>query len=521
MRPYSLGLTLALTACSTTPPAAPAGPVAQSVAVSADRNDVPRELMLAIGVVEGGVMLSRVRLPDPADHVPVAGILELRHGAFDSLAHGAALMGVDELTLRSDTDLATEAGARVLGELGRATGARSSDLASWRGALEELSGMYDHLSRARYAEDVFTILRAGGPFPARDGETITISAHPELTVAAPGPLVEAVGGSPEFPGAIWYTTSCSGKCDTSRTAGTAAVNSIVIHDTEGGWNASVATLQNDAGKSVHYIVDADGSRVGQFVPEGYTAWHAGNYYVNQRSVGIEHVGFAGDAAGYQKGLYDKSAALVKSIRSRWNVPLDRAHIFGHYQVPDGTKITDSSAPCSDTLDACETSANYGGSANHRDPGYHWEWCQYMEKLGGSCSCNDAYPLWNCTTDKTEAVRCNNGKVEIEKCDKGCVSQPIGTNDVCNMSTPAGGGGSGGGGGGGGTGTGGNGGVGQVSGTPGANDDATPKGDDPMTGASQGGCTVTGSASSSSSVGWMLLAALALVVARRRSSTRAA
>ena len=125
------------------------------------------------------------------------------------------------------------------------------------------------------------------------------------------------------------------------------------------------------------------------MPETDTTWHAGNYYYNERSVGIEHVGMATDPAGYSDGLYEKSAALVKNIRTRWKVPLDRDHIFGHYQVPDGDKIAESSPRCSDTLDACETSANYGGAINHRDPGYYWQWCQYMERLGGSCKCNDA------------------------------------------------------------------------------------------------------------------------------------
>ena len=393
MRRIALGLLLFGAACSTQQPQPlPAGEVAQSVAVAADRNGVPRELMLAIGVVEGGVQLQRVRLPDPEDHVPVAGVLELRHGAFNSLQRGAELMGVDELTLRADTDLGTEAGARVLAELGHESGARVDDLASWRPALETLSGMADQASRVRYGEDVLTILRAGGPFPARNGETITITPHPELTVAPEGPLVEAATGTPDFPGAIWFSTSCTNKCDTTRTAGTAVVDLITIHDTEGGWSASVATLQNDAGKSVHYIVDADGSRVGQFVPETYTAWHAGNYYVNQRSVGIEHVGTAADPNGYSDGLYKKSVELVKNIRTRWKVPFDRDHIYGHYQVPDGDKIAESSPRCSDTLDACETSPNYGGASNHRDPGYHWQWCQYFEMLGGTCDCNDTYPL---------------------------------------------------------------------------------------------------------------------------------
>ncbi|MGZ3425615.1 MAG: N-acetylmuramoyl-L-alanine amidase [Polyangia bacterium] len=522
MRRLSLGLLLSVAACSTQQPAPlPAGEVAQSVAAAADRNGVPRELMLAIGVVEGGFALQKVRLPDPDDHVPVAGVLELRHGAFDSLARGAALMGVDELTLRADTDLGTEAGARVLAELGEKSGARIGDLSSWRAALEELSGMADTQARVRYGEDVFTILRAGGAFPARNGETITIAAHPDLAIIPAGPLVEAATGTPDFPGAIWYSTSCSGKCDTTRTAGNAVVTIIVIHDTEGGWAASVATLQNDAGKSVHYIVDADGSRVGQFVPETYTAWHAGNYYVNQRSVGIEHVGMAADPNGYSDGLYKKSQALVKSIRSRWKVPLDRDHIFGHYQVPDGNNIAESAPRCSDTLDACETSANYGGAANHRDPGYHWQWCQYMEGLGGSCDCNDAYPLWNCTTDKTEAVRCTGGKVEIDHCTAGCVSQPIGTNDICNHTAGGGAGGGGGGGAGGGgggdTGGGGTGGAGGGGGdsTGGNGDTGGGKGDQPAPMA-HSGCSVGGA-----DVGVNGLLLLLLVFVAAAATTRSA
>ena len=300
------------------------------------------------------------------------------------------------------------------------------------------------------------------------------------------------------------------------------VNLITIHDTEGGWDASVATLQNDSGKSVHYIVDADGSRVGQFVPETYTAWHAGNYYVNQRAIGIEHVGMAADPNGYSDGLYKKSVALVKNIRTRWNVPLDRDHIYGHYQVPDGDNIAESSPRCSDTLDACETSANYGGADNHRDPGYHWQWCQYFERLGGTCDCNDTYPLWNCTTDHTEAVRCTGGKVEIDHCTAGCVSQPIGTDDVCNhTATTDGGSGGGGGAGGGGAvdgGVDGGSGSGSGSGDGGGSADNGGKGDAPGTMA-HGGCSLGGVADGGFGGAWLMLLLVGAAVtsaARARS-----
>ena len=179
---------------------------------------------------------------------------------------------------------------------------------------------------------------------------------------------------------------------------------------------------------MHYIVDADGSRVGQFRPETDTTWHAGNYYYNE-TLGRHRARRHAPAipAGYSDGLYETSRKLVKSIRTRWNVPLDRKHIVGHYQIPDGNNDrARRRRACADTLDTCETSANYGGADNHRDPGYNWQWCQYMEQLGGSCTCNDAWPLWNCTTDKTEAVRCINGKVEIDQCTGGCDVKAIGT-----------------------------------------------------------------------------------------------
>jgi hypothetical protein len=266
---------------------------------------VPRDLMLSIAAVEGGLLLQKARVFNVDDDVPVGGRLELRHGAFNSLRRGAQLMNVEERALYVDTDLGTEAGARVLAELGAQTGA-GTDLASWRPALEELSGLGAGAARWDYATRVLAVCKSGGTFPARDGEKVVIAAHPDLALGSP-PAAEAASNTPEFPGAMWFTTNCSGKCDTTRTAGNDVVNMIAIHDTEGGWDASVATLQNDSGKSVHYIVDADGSRVGQFVPEHYTAWHVGNYYYNQRMVGIEHA-----------SRRIRTVTPTGSTRSRWS-----------------------------------------------------------------------------------------------------------------------------------------------------------------------------------------------------------
>src|SRR5262249_51148523 len=113
-----VALSLMLSACSQSAPAASPGPVARVLETAAMQSGVPRDLLAAIAKVEGGLRLAQYRVPDQEDEVPVAGMLELRHGAFDSLAAAAAIAGTDELSLRADTDLATMAGAQVLAQLG-------------------------------------------------------------------------------------------------------------------------------------------------------------------------------------------------------------------------------------------------------------------------------------------------------------------------------------------------------------------------------------------------------------------
>ncbi|MBI5535831.1 MAG: N-acetylmuramoyl-L-alanine amidase [Deltaproteobacteria bacterium] len=419
--------------------AMPEGPLARQVSELAVQQGVPRDLVLAIAVVEGGLLLPSLRAVTGSESVPVAGILELRHGRFNSLAAGARLLSVDEVALQADTDLGTVAGVMVLADLGRRMGAQSNDLASWSEAVGELAGFGSPSLRRDYVARVYKTLLRGGLYPARDGELVHIDEHREIPLA----LTFAPAGlhtmAPDFPGAIWVDTPQTDKWTPGRPDGNASVDTVVVHDTEGGWDASLATLQNDGGKSAHYLVDADGSRVAQFVSESDTAWHAGNWCYNKHSIGIEHVGVASNKSGFAAAEYDKSVELVKSIRERWTVPLDRSHIIGHYQIPNGNLIDECSPPCAEGLDACETKAKsaggtYGGASNHWDPGYYWMWCQYMEKLGGTCACNDAWSLWNCTTDLTEAWRCNNGNLEKQDCSP-CEVQPVGTDDVCHAPGP--------------------------------------------------------------------------------------
>lgn len=422
---------LALVACSSAPSSTPpSGPLARTFEASARANGVPRDVMIAIAQTEGGLAMPATRDPSPDAAVPVAGPMQLRHGRFDSLARGAALMGTTELALRRDADLAIEAGARVLADVAARLGAHADDLSTWEATLEEMSGYADAPHRRHYAHRVFNLLARGGTFVGRDGEAIVLPSRdlpPSLTMDLSDEIRIATPPADYGP-AEWFPTPQANKWTPGRGAG--PIDRIVIHDTEGGWDASVATLQNDGGKSVQYIVGTDG-RVGQFVHEGDTAWHAGNWYYNQKSVGIEHVGYYTQA--YPEALYAASAELVKYLTGKYGVAKDRAHIIGHDQIPNGNVMAEDSAACSQAPSACETGSSYGGAGNHRDPG-DWEWCLYMPRFGGTCKCDDIWPLWNCSADHKKAFRCNAGNVEIATCDGAgaCESKPNGQDDVCHQ-----------------------------------------------------------------------------------------
>lgn len=387
--------------------------------------------MAAIAQVEGGFNLAPVREVHEDDPVPVAGLLELRHGRFDSLTRGAELMHLPVEDLVRYLDKGTEAGALVLDELALTMNVDRSDLSSWAPVVEELSGLAEEADRAAYRAQVYRLLRSGGVVNGTSGEEITIAPHPEIDAALTTSPVKQTLTAAQFPGAIVFNTpQCvSGGCKyTPGRAGT-PITMIAIHDTEGGWNASVATLQNDPGKSVHYIVDADGSRVGQFVSEGDTAYHAGNFYYNQHMVGIEHVGVA-SSNSYQTAMYKKSAALVNNIASRNHLGpngngtgLTRSQLVGHQEVPDGGTISESSAPCGSSPSSCISSNSYGGSSNHRDPGIYWEWCRYAHYIGNGaqCKCNDVSSTYTCAHDNSAMVRCSGGSVQYVDCPSGCVS----------------------------------------------------------------------------------------------------
>ncbi|MGW4799189.1 N-acetylmuramoyl-L-alanine amidase [Nonomuraea sp. NPDC004297] len=140
-----------------------------------------------------------------------------------------------------------------------------------------------------------------------------------------------------------------------------AVDYIVIHDTEGGYQGIPSMIRNPKYVSWHYTIRSRDGHVAQHVRTNDIAWHAGNWDVNTRSIGIEHEGYlAKGGAWYTEAMYRASARLVKYLAGQYDIPLNRAHVLGHDNVPGTTPQT--------------------VAGMHEDPGPYWDWAHYFELM---------------------------------------------------------------------------------------------------------------------------------------------
>ena len=169
------------------------------------------------------------------------------------------------------------------------------------------------------------------------------------------------------------------------------VRAIVIHDIEGSAGSAVNTFSKAGNESSsHYVVDKDGNVI-QMVKERDIANHAFHSVFNAYAIGIEHEGFIKQT--YPDALYRGSAKLVAELVKRYRIPMDRAHIIGHYQVP---KTDEQVQACPPNATTC------GGQGGHVDPGPNWNWDGYMAMVKDAAKAigydnsqalgDDGYPL---------------------------------------------------------------------------------------------------------------------------------
>lgn len=330
--------------------------------LSEARTGVPADLLLALAIQETG--LRPAPLVDAADGhaTPTLGVLGLRPTRTrDQVALAEELLGLDREQIASDPGLGLLAGAEVLAAAARERADEPRDLRDWIEVATRESGLPEGAATRRFAGELAAMLRHGATAIAPDGERVVVHARAVREAEGLGVHELAVA---EYGAADW--SAASGENYTSGRGGN-SIDTIVIHTVQGSYNGCISWFANPSAQaSAHFVVRSSDGAVTQMVEEGDTAWHAGNWNVNQRSIGIEHEGFVDDpATWYTESLYAGSAALVRYLADKYGVPVDRDHIIGHDEVPDPNNP-----------------GQFGGAGHHTDPGDGWDWDTFMGLVDG-------------------------------------------------------------------------------------------------------------------------------------------
>ncbi|MFD2081165.1 N-acetylmuramoyl-L-alanine amidase [Actinopolymorpha cephalotaxi] len=296
--------------------------------------------------------------------------------AFRTADLAARLTGERKATLRTDPAANIRGGAAVLAEYQRRLGgAGATDPGDWYGAVAAYSGATEQSAARAFADDVYAQIRTGASRATDDGQRVTLAP---TAVRADRTWLRKLGlrtvtteQAPECPadlGCEWIPAPYEefgdgdyGNHDLADRPNSQKVRYIVIHSTEGSYAGTINLVQDPTYVSWHYTLrDSDG-HIAQHVPTKDVAWHAGNWYVNAKSIGLEHEGYAARGDWFTEVMYRNSASLVRYLAAKYDIPLDRQHILGHDNVPGITP------------------ANVAGM--HWDPGPYWDWAHYFELLG--------------------------------------------------------------------------------------------------------------------------------------------
>ncbi|MEU0005568.1 N-acetylmuramoyl-L-alanine amidase [Streptomyces sp. NPDC006314] len=294
-----------------------------------------------------------------------------------TLPKAAELTGIPAGELRTDPAANVAGGAALLAAAQKELGEPlSADPADWYGAVARFSGADDTATAEAYADDVYDVLRTGGERTTDDGQLVALAAQPKLTADTAQLKQAGLRTLPTDDTECPRSVSCEsvpapyaqfgdddyGNHDLGDRPAAQRIKYIVIHDTEGAWDGVLDLVQDPTYVSWNYTIRSTDGLIAQHVKAKDVAWHAGNWDINARSIGIEHEGFlAHPDAWYTEAMYRSSARLVRYLAGKYGVPLDRQHILGHDNVP---------GPTTSTLPGM-----------HTDPGPYWDWRHYFRLLG--------------------------------------------------------------------------------------------------------------------------------------------
>ena len=310
----------------------------------------------------------------PAVIVPSDSRLPAR---LTTLPKAAELTGIPAERLRTDQRANVAGGAALLAAAQKDLGeAPSADPADWYGAVARFSGADDTATAATYANDVYDVIRTGEERTTDAGQQVALAAQPGVAPDTAQIRETGLGGltadGTECPKSVsceWipapyqeFGDNDYGNHDLGDRPVSQSIKYIVVHDTEGAWNGVLNLVQDPTYVSWNYTIRSTDGLIAQHVKAKDVAWHAGNWYINAKSIGIEHEGFlASPDAWYTEAMYRSSARLVRYLAAKYGIPLDRQHILGHENVP---------GPTTSTIPGM-----------HTDPGPYWDWRHYFSLLG--------------------------------------------------------------------------------------------------------------------------------------------
>lgn len=137
----------------------------------------------------------------------------------------------------------------------------------------------------------------------------------------------------------------------NQSARTTSIRTIVVHDTEGGYEGAVSWLCNPkAQASAHVVLKEDGSEAVQLVPYSRKAWACAGY--NSQTINLEMAGVA--SKGYRDIELRRAARIVAFFLHKYRLP-------ARHVKPDARGVLGSGWTLHQDL------GQIGGG--HHDPGF--------------------------------------------------------------------------------------------------------------------------------------------------------
>ncbi len=357
--------------------------------------DVPLPVLEAIGYVQTRwtqITCTPEELANrsPAVQPPVFGVMGLRDDNWfgHSLDSAAKLIGMAPDSLKDDVFQNIRGAAALLSRYRDETNKDSlivtGDPSSWANVIARFSGIPQWEIALEFAYHTLQYLQMGVdrngivippmkvnldnfPNSVKEHGFRTKQSSPQKANAR---MLSVTGGMADYPGANWVGSPNYG----SRNG--APVVFVIVHDTEGPFDASVSWLQNPAAlASSHYIIRSQDGYIDQLVHDADMAW--GVRCWNPITLSIEHEGYVTDSTGkyFTETMYESSAHLTQYLCDKFKIPEDSLHIFGH---DAWTYTWFNLIPFYSYVQYVGT--DYATCNNHTDPGKYWKWHHYFDLI---------------------------------------------------------------------------------------------------------------------------------------------